>query len=612
MRRTRRTIAVAALLGMLGGLVLSGTASAQSASPSQEKVVFVEGTTNDMRTVNPFRALETPEYEVLSMNYDLFLNFDKATLGPAPGLATEWTQSEDGLTWTFKVRDDATWQDGQPLTAGDVAFTYNMVIDYKFGNALDYLPFTDSITAPDDTTLIWKTTKPTTAPLYPPWVYIVPEHVWGSWSKDEARKWTGFDEGSPPVGSGPFQLTQWTKGESWSLTANKGYWAGAPQIDEYVVRKYNNAEAMISALKRGEIDYVSVVPVDLFDSLNGAQGITTHVGPATGFGQMSFNSCDPSAADAAPYCAKEGSTANPALYDPAIREAISWAIDRETIVDKVLAGYGAPGTTIVPPFAKEYHWEPPADQLIGFDIAKANQILDDAGYMDSNGDGVREDGNGKPLEFRFILRSESDVGAQLGKYISGWLKQIGITTNNEVLTDGKLVDAWYANDYDMYIWGWAPDPDPDFILSTFTSGQCGGWSDTCFSDAQFDQLYDDQRTATNLEDRQAIIDQMQEIIYTEIPEVVLYYDKSLEAFRSDRWTGLMENQSPEPEGFLLNQYTPYSLLTLAPIGAGGGSSATSGSGGISPVIWLGILGAVVIVVAIVVLARRGKSDEDMA
>jgi peptide/nickel transport system substrate-binding protein len=329
------------------------------------------------------------------------------------------------------------------------------------------------------------------------------------------------------------------------------------------------------------------------------------------FGQMSFNMCDPDAPDAAPYCAKTGSTGNPALRDPAVRTAIAWAIDKNTIVNKILGGFGAVGTTIVPPFASTYHWEPPADQAIGFDIAKANQMLDDAGYTDTDGNDIRNDPNtGKDLDFRLILRSESDVGSQIGDYLTGWLKQIGIKTEPQVLTDGKLVSAWYDNDYDLYVWGWGPDPDPDFILSTFTSKQCGVWSDTCYSNPEYDKLYTDQQTAKTVQDRVPIVQQMQQIVYTDIPEVVLYYDKALEAYDSSKWTGLEDNISPLPEGFLWGQYTPYSALTVQ-LRSGAAATSTSSSTS-STLLIVGILGAVIVIVGIVMIARRGKADEDLA
>jgi peptide/nickel transport system substrate-binding protein len=613
-----------ALVGGIAMLLAAGSAWAQSTTPSAGaeasttstgENIFVEGTTNDMRTVNPWKALETPEYEVLSLNFDMLENFDKDNLSAAPGLATDWSQSEDGLTWTINLRSDATWQDGQPLTANDVAFTYNTTLDCELGNSLDYLvpDFTESIEATSDTQIVWTTSEPTSAPIRPPWVYIAPEHIWSNSSCDEIKKAPFFEDGKPMVGSGPFQLTEWNKGEDWTMTANPNYWGGAPQIDAFKVVRYDNSEAMVQALKNGEIDYVNLGSVDLFDELtaSGADyGITTHVGPAVSFGQLSMNMCDPEAADAAPYCAKTGSSGNPALRDPVVRKAIAMAIDKQTIVDKVLAGYGAPGTTIVPPFASFYHWEPPADQAVTFDIAGANQLLEDAGYTDTDGNGVRNDPKtGQDLEFRFILRSESEIGARLGEYVSGWLKQIGIATKSEVVGDGKLVSAWYDNDYDLYIWGWGPDPDPDFILSTFTANQCGGWSDTCYSNPAYDQLYKDQQTAKTPEDRQAIIYQMQQTIYNDIPEVVLYYDKALEAYNSTKWEGLEDNISPTPEGYLWGQYTPYTALTLRPRGTGTVTETSSSTG----LLVGGILLAIVVVLVIVLISRRrGRNEEDLA
>jgi peptide/nickel transport system substrate-binding protein len=628
MRKVHKGVLVV-LLGVITMFLAAGSAWAQSATPSSATsagssgpVTFVEGTINDMRTVNPWKAIESPEYEVLSLNFDLIENFDKNDLSASQGFATSWTQSDDGLTWTFDIRQGATWQDGQPLTAKDVAFTYNQTLECKLGNSLDYLvpKFTDTIEAPSDTQLVWTTNVPTSAPVRPPWVYIVPEHIWGNASCDDVKKAAFFEPndnclaGSEcMIGSGPFQLTEWNKGESWTMTANPNYWGGSPHIDKFTVVKYDNSEALVNALKNGEVDYASLGSVDLFDQLasqGAANGITTHVGPAVSFGQMSFNMCDPTAADVAPYCKNNPGTGNPSLRDPVVRTAIAWAIDKQTIVDKVLAGYGAVGTTIVPPFASTYHWEPPADQAIGFDIAKANQMLDDANYKDTDGDGIRNDPNtGDNLDFRFILRSESDVGPQIGDYVTGWLKQIGIKTRPEVLTDGKLVSAWYDNDYDLYIWGWGPDPDPDFMLSTFTSHQCGIWSDTCYSNPEYDKLYTEQQTSRTVADRVPIVQQMQQIIYQDIPEVVLYYDKSLEAYNSSKWQGLEDNVSPTPDGYLWGQYTPYTALTLAPRGTDTGTSSSSSS---STLLIVGILGAIIVVIGIVMIARRGRSDEDLA
>ena len=389
MRKVRKGLLVL-ISGLIIVLLAAGTAWAQSASASapasgaagQAGGTFIEGTVNNMRTVNPWKAIESPEYEVLALNFDLLENFDKSTLQAAPGVAESWTQSSDGMTWTFNIRPNMTWQDGQPFTADDIAWTYNKTLDCKLGNSLDYLvpEFTDSITATSPTTLEWKTKVPTSAPVRPPWVYIAPQHIWNDSSCADINKATFFED-NKLVGSGPFQLTDWNKGQDWTMTANPNYWGGAPHISQFKVVLYDNSEAMVNALKQGEIDYTNLGSVDLFNQLQaegGANGIATHVGPAVTFGQMSFNMCDPTSPDAAPYCKNNPGTGNPALRDPAVRTAISWAIDRQTIVDKLLAGYGEPGTTVVPPFATFYHYQPTPDETIGFSIDKANQILDDA------------------------------------------------------------------------------------------------------------------------------------------------------------------------------------------------------------------------------------------
>ncbi|HTG48103.1 MAG TPA: ABC transporter substrate-binding protein, partial [Actinomycetota bacterium] len=209
MRRAARTLVATAVLGTLVAVAFAGNALAQSssgsASPSgSQKITFIEGTLGDLGSVNPFKALTTTEYEVLSLNFDMLENFDKANLTAAPGLATKWTNSSDDLTWTFDIRNDAKWQDGQPLTAKDIAFTYNLILKCQLGNSLNYLvpDFTKTITAPSDTQLVWTLKKPTIAPIRPPWVYIIPEHIWGSSSCHDINTAKFFTDGQPMVGSG--------------------------------------------------------------------------------------------------------------------------------------------------------------------------------------------------------------------------------------------------------------------------------------------------------------------------------------------------------------------------------------------------------------------------
>jgi peptide/nickel transport system substrate-binding protein len=267
---------------------------------------------------------------------------------------------------------------------------------------------------------------------------------------------------------------------------------------------------------------------------------------------------------------------------------------------------------VIPPYNR---WRADPAELIPYDPAEAERILDEAGYVDTDGDGVREmPGGGQPLDFRFVLRSESTESATAGEFIAGWLEEIGITTRIDVVTDDKLTDIYISNDFDLYIWGWGVEPDPDFQLSTYTIAECGYWSDTCYANPEYDQLYQDQKTAATPEERMAIITEMQQIIYEDIPEIVLYNYNSLEAYDSAEWAGLEENIAPKPEGFLWGQYGRHTALTLTPrsLLPQGGAQEPAGDTGISGGVWLGIIGAIVLIVIIVALVRRGRSEEERA
>lgn len=603
MKRTLWLIALAAGVSVIAGATFAITATAQE---TDEKITFTVGMVNDAITFNPMFMVETPEYATADLIYETFLSWAQDDMSTVPNLAESWEQSEDGLTWTFTVRDNATWHDGTPLTARDIAFTFNWIIDEGVGNYIDYLPFTDEITALDDTTLVWKTTVPTSAPIYPPFIYIMPEHTFGQFEdKADARTWKGFPD---TVGTGPFKLVEWQRGDFWRLEANPDYWGGAPAIDEFVFRVFQNEETMIQALRQGEIDFADSISASLFDSLQGDPNMTTNSGSPQYFVQLSFNQCT----DDVPYCEKTGYSHHPATTDPQLRLAVEYAIDRETLVDRVMLGHATPGSTVI--IHPRWHADPP--NVVTYDPDVARQILDDAGYLDADGDGIREmPGGGQPLEFRFVVRTERPDTITAGEFISEWLRDVGIATKTEAVNDSKLTDIWYANDYDLYIWGWGVEPDPNFQLSTYTTSQCGVWSDTCYSNPEYDQLFAESQKAPTVEERQEIVSTMQRILYEDRPEIVLWYDNTLQAYRSDLWTGFVKQ--PEPDGIILFQYGYHSLLNIRPVtaeeaGAVGDVTRDEDTGGGVPVgVWIGIVGAVVVIGAIA-LVRRRRAEEDEA
>jgi peptide/nickel transport system substrate-binding protein len=611
-RRVVASVAAVVVIGsMSAGAALAKSSASPSAigsaPPSSSKTTFKVGTLTNLKTVNPIKALNGVEYEFLTLNYDLALNFSRSTLAATSGVVQTWSHSSDGLTWTYNLRPGVTWQDGQPLTANDVAFTYNFIVKNNISAFSNYFPFTSSIKATSPTQVIWKTTKPTMAPQFPPWVYILPEHIWGKLSLSQAKDYQKL----PVVGSGPFQLVQWNPGQSWTFKAFDNYWGGTPYIKTLIFEQFDNAEAMVAALKAGDINFADAIPADLFRSLQNQSGIATNVGAPTTFDQLSFGEVP--YGQEPPGCSNCGkSTTNPALQDPNVRLALEYAIDKPALVSKALGGYGVPGTTIVPVGFPQYHYNIPASDQINYDPTKANQILDQAGYklqdpsQPPSATNLRVDPKtGKPLDFRFYVLTSEPQEVKGAQYIQGWWANVGVKVNPQAVTEGKLVDYWYANDYDVYMWGWGPDPDPDFILSTFTTSQCQSWSDTCYSNPQYDALYTKQRTQIDPTARQATIDQLQQIIYKAVPEIVLYYNEDLQAYTTN-WTGYVDQ--PQPQGFKLFAYGNYSYLSLRPAV---GAAASSGSSGVSGVVWV-IIGVVAVAVIALILVARRRGEEDRA
>ena len=239
----------------------------------------------------------------------------------------------------------------------------------------------------------------------------------------------------------------------------------------------------------------------------------------------------------------------------------------------------------------------------------AKQKLDEAGYPDSDGDGRREY-KGEPIELRLIARSESTEEQQMAKLIAGWFKDIGIKVNLEVMDSSTLTSTILAEedgvltpDYDMFIWRWYLDFDPGSMLSYFTEAQIGNWSDSFWTDPEYERLYKQQGEELDPVKRKEYIDRMQEILYEQSPYIVTDYRPDFEAYNTDKWEGYIA--IPDPNGNSL--VPPYgnggyaNFLTIGPKTA----TAAEESGG-SSTTWViaGIAVAIVVVIAIVLLVRR--------
>ena len=390
---------------------------------------------------------------------------------------------------------------------------------------------------------------------------------------------------------------------------------------------------MVQALKAGELDYAQARP-RTSSTAEDRPNIQTVAGQANGWSQLAFNGYGADTGKTIP----KGGPSTKALLDPAFRDALGYAIDKDLLVQRVLGGYGEPGTTIVPPVLGAWHVEPTTQRT--FDIAKAKQLLDAAGYpLDSSG--RRLDKEGKQITLRIFMPDSDANYPKAVAFIKDWYGQLGINVTQQVLDSATLGEKilppeagdGYTADYDIELWGWSGGIDPNGLLQIFECSAIGSSSDSQYCNPDYDKMYEDQLKAPTADARKAILAQMQNLIYDKAVYDILYYDANTEAYRTDRFAGWQNQPIDSGEPFFTYSTLQYTKLTnakLAPTpapseaaasgspGASGGASAAptpapsagsgdSGSAGSTTPILIGAVVAVVVIAAAVLLASRRRS-----
>lgn len=628
--RFGRAFLAAALVGALLAPALSGPVAAGNHEP----LVLRAGTDQDLQVLNPFNSVVVADFEVFTLNYDLLVGFGQ-DLEPVPGFAESWEPSEDGLTWTFRIRPGMLWSDGEPATSADVVYTYQLVLDaletdtgFLGQGYLDgYLTNAGvtSVTAPDEETVVIETEFANTL-LLQAYVPILPEHIWSEYTLEEIGNFEGaepFLNEPPVVGTGPYQAVEFEAGNFIRFERNESYWGEQGAADEVIIQRFASPDTMVQALKTGEVDYVRGVLADQFTDLLDEPDIVAVEGIANGYTELSINTGGN----------KEGyGGRTAALADPAFRDALGYAIDKEQLVEATLGGYGTPGSTIIPPF--HTRWHVPPENPRTFDIAEANRRLDAAGYV-LNAEGQRLDKEGQPLNLRLTWPDSEAENATNAQFIVEWFGELGITVEAAVTEEGKLIEDVTGPpngpaNYDLYMWGWVGDPDPTSLLDFFRTEQIGGSSDSYYSNPRYDELFELQRAEPDPEKRLEYLTEMQELVYAEAPYHILYYDAELHAYRTDKFGG-WTNQ-PSEGGTPLFGYGPFGYTKLtdlsaepsaepsgeAPSGPSGGpspapsgdQSPTGGGGSQLPLI-AGIVALVAILaVGLIIVRQRSTATEE--
>lgn len=584
----------AGALGLLAAGI-GGSAQAGSSGSSGSTVTLTVGLTQDIDSPNVTVGYTVAVYEMWNLQYGTLTDKAAADFETVPGLAESWTASDDGLTYTYTLREGLLWSDGAPLTAEDVAWTVNTSRDQEWFN---HSSVTANLTATaiDDRTVEIVSAVPD--PKLPNMdVYILPKHIWEEAAADDVTAFDALDG----VGSGPFTLKEWKPGQEWTMVANPNYWKGESDVDQIVFRVYTEGGAMVSALENGELDAANDIPSALFEALGSKPNIETVAGAQGGFTELAMNGMAGGLGDG-----------HPALLDLDVRHAVAHAIDRTALFERVALGIGLPLQVLGVSPLQEWLPEIPADQQLNYDPARANELLDAGGYLDTDGDGVREmpDG-GQPLNFRYAERSEGTQGAAVRELITGWLKEVGIATTVSVFDDTQLGSVVAEGTYDLFVWGWTPFVDPDPMLSYFTCGQLTtdldsiGYNDANWCSEEYDALYEAQNQELDRDKRIELVHEMITLFHNESTYVVLYHDADTQAYRTDRFSGWLQQPADTGPVIFNNSSPTYHNLTLI-AGGGGGSDDGMSTGAIIGI----IVGALVLVGGGALLVLRGRSQRD--
>ena len=528
------------LLMLACGLLAACTAAPTPEPPAVARIGY--GGSPD--TLNPGTAVLTEAYTIFALVYDALYTYNLDGTYSL-GLAESVDRSADGLTYTYKIRSGIKFHDGQPLTARDVAFTYNLNkahAEYPYMNP--YTASMESITAPDDTTVVIRLNA-----VIPNiesqlvFQYVLPAHVWQAHAAGAAA--VEF-ENETLIGSGPFKLLEYKQGEFVRLGANKQHFSRPPKVDEVIFQTIGNPDALVQAVSTGQVDMITELPNAAAEKLGKAPNVkvvsAAPFAPAVSdiiFNQATSASCP----------SKSACNGNVALQDRQVRVALAHATNKQQLIDVLLLGKGTPGLTLIPNGLGM--WFNNSLQDYEYNPAKANKILDDAGYSarpysQPNRCAVLDCPYGSPImNFRMYWPSDSVDAPRMAELLAGMWKEIGVGVQPQAIDPDALTALCCpAFDFDIMLWGWGSDPDPNLLLNVMrTESIATGSSETGYSNARYDALYEQQSVELDLKKRQALVWEMQRQVHEDAVYIIPYYEMQVQAVRTDRFTGWIVDQN---------------------------------------------------------------------
>ncbi len=479
---------------------------------------ITEGATTEVKTFNSMVSSDVPSNNMISLIFNFLVRNNPDTALPYADLATAVPSrenggiSQDGLTYTFKLRNDVKWHDGQQFTAKDVVYTYTTMQKKELGSqrTSELNDRIESIMATDDYTVVFKLKKIVAPFLVSNMYAIVPEHILKDVAADQIKAHPfSTGDAKATIGTGPFKFSSYAKGDNVTVVKNAAYFRGEPALDQYIYKVVKDGNVLVQSLKTGEVDYGAITAA-LYEEMTKQANVN-----AQKYDTYNFF-----------FYAYQLDTAKTTLFqEKAVRQALLYALDREAMLKAIRFGLGVVGAGTEPVLS----WAYAPDQITTkytYDAAKANQLLDGAGWV-KGADGIRAK-DGKKLSFTlWTFSGDPVVDGYLASMQQLW-KAVGVDCIPKTEEFSTFVSRLTeSHDFEMAMVGfnWTVDPDQQTMWATQSYG--GGFNLGKYSNAQIDDITSKALVELDQEKRKAMYIQMQNILSDEVPSVILYFSQGL-------------------------------------------------------------------------------------
>jgi peptide/nickel transport system substrate-binding protein len=461
----------------------------------------------EMEHLNPFTTSDAYASRINGLIFETLLEVDNATLTLKPLLAAALPEvSEDKLTYTFRLREDARFSDGKPLTAHDVRFSYDTLMDPATNapHARNYYQDIVACEVLDDYTVRFTCKQPYFRHvLVIGGLEVIPRHVYSE------GDFNTHANNRNPIGSGPYTMGTWKTGQQLTLVRNENYWGEKPHISKRVYKIITNDDAAFQVLARGEMDTMGLQP---------EKWVNQAAKPAFEEKFNKFSYYSPS------YMYIGYNMRRPVFSDKRVRQALTMLLDRELILEEIFYGLGRITTGNFFVDEPEYN---KAIEPWPFDPERAKKQLDKAGWSDTDGDGVR-DKDGVPFDFEIRLTNNSVEAEQIATIFQEELKRAGIVMTIRQLEWATYLQSVKEHEYDASMLGWSLGIWPDPYQLWHSSQAVKNGSNTVgFVNEEADRIIEAGRLEFDHEKRIAMYHRFHEIVHEEQPYTFLFCRKAL-------------------------------------------------------------------------------------